>query len=320
MMWLLIWISGVSVAADGHWHPADLAPLSQQFMRLNEGAIGPFEDRSRKSNQMAAALDSYEASLDLLGVAVGSPERERLSAMRVQFGREQAQIEAFANTLVADVDETFLSAVDRALAQVEGTAQKCASEIPSGPQVPGMRPRMEPNPECTGDDLNATLAQMLDADAELLANVEEILSLEWPDVTLPSEPQAPIGDAADWTWVWPLFTQGTPNGLRRIEDEDATARLPFQAALENEPTEAELASLREQAKEVDAQTSSSRTALAAPIVAAADKSLLKAKRPTSWCANPPLLGGCNGNDVTTETVGFLLEDKKVAKALSKAGN
>lgn len=320
MLSLMIWICGVSVAADGHWHPSDLAPLSQQFLRLNEGALGPFEDRSRKSSQMATALDNYRSALDILGPLASDDERQRLSDLKTQFGRDQAKVEAFANTLVMDVDETFLSAVERALSKMEGEVQKCAKEIPAGTQVPGLRPRMEPNPDCTGADLNPALAKLLDEDPELLASVDDILSLKWPDVSIPTEPQAAVGTPADWSLVWPLFLKGTPRALRAISDADESARLPFQAALENDPSEEEMQRLLGEAQTLDTETSARRAELAAPILAAANKSLDKASQPVAWCANPKLLGGCTGNDVTSDIVNWLLEDKKVAKALDKAGN
>ena len=307
-------------AGDGFYHPNDLAPESAEFMRLNEQAMGPFEDRSRKSAEIGRALSLYRESLDLLGDLAPEAEYNRLDALEKQYNRERAVLEAFANTLVDDVDTTFLASLDRAKTAIGFKAMECEREIQVGPRVPGMRGRTEANPDCKGDDLNAALAKAMDADPKLQAAVAEIIALDWPTFGIGAEAQSAIGDGDGWIWVRPVFAKGAPQALRAIDDADEKARLPFQAALEDEPTAPQLKQLTEAANGVTQTTATSRATLAAPVLVVADKALAKLGESAAWCANPPSLGGCDGDNKTQDLVQKLVDDGKVSKTLTKAAS
>ncbi|NCG21725.1 MAG: hypothetical protein GWP91_22135 [Rhodobacterales bacterium] len=307
-------------AGDGFYHPNDLAPESAEFMRLNEQAMGPFEDRSRTSAEIGRSLALYRESLDLLGNLAPDDEYSRLDALEKQYNRERAVLETFANTLVDDVDTTFLAALDKAKTSLGVKAMECEREIQVGPQVPGMRGRTEPNPACKGDDLNASLAKAMDADPELQAVVAEIIALEWPTFGIDTEAQSAVGDGDGWIWIRPLFATGAPQALRAIDDADDNARLPFQAALEDEPTAPQLKQLTEAAEGVTQTTATSRANLAAPVLVVADKALAKMGASAAWCANPPSLGGCTGDNKTQDLVQKLVADGKVSKTLTKAAS
>ena len=315
---LALLMTPTALAADGFWHPNDLMSSSQAFGRLNEGAMAPFEERSRRTQELAQALNNYALALDLLGGAATDEQKTRLDDLEKQFNRDKAQLEAFASALIEDVDTVFYDGVERALAPLEGEYAMCEREIPTGPQVPGMRPRTEPNPECTGDDVNAKIVAALDRDAELKAAIDEIVALEWPNYAVDTTPQPAIGTAGAWIGVRPLFAKGAAAALKKIDYDDENARLPFQSAIEEGADKAELERLAKDAEKIEAKTAKRRADLAAPVLEAADKALDKWGESVGWCANPIGLGGCEGDNRTNDLIQRLLDDKRVSKSLSKA--
>lgn len=318
MTFLLALILCAPAQAGGFWHPMDVGAESEAFGRLTEGTMGPFEERSQVAAQTAQALVNYQLAIDLLGSRAPEGEQARLDALEKQFNRDKAVLEAFAGALIEDVDTTFRAAVDRALSEVEGEVVECEREIVSGPQVPGMRPRTEKNPDCTGDDLNARIAKALDQDAELSAAIDEILALQWPDFDIATETRPAAGPEGKWVAVRPLFVQGAPKALAQIDRDDENARLPFQSAIENNAEPAELKRLAKEAEAITEQTAARRAALAEPVLAASEKTLGKWGESVGWCANPVSLGGCSGDNATKDLVGKLLAEPRVEKSLRKA--
>ncbi|MEZ4241771.1 MAG: hypothetical protein R3F59_37605, partial [Myxococcota bacterium] len=193
--------------------------------------------------------------------------------------------------------------------------------VQGGRPMPGVPVHRAPNPDCHGQDLNATLAAVVDADTALADQLDEILGRAWPAVVLPKEAQAPVGGQARWIDVRDLFVAGARGALRRIDDRDDTARGKIEAAIEQGATVDELRALQPESERISAETAAARAALAAPVLAVAEARMAKkwgGEPATGWCANPPTLGGCTGDDATRDLVSRLLDDKKVAKALAAA--
>ncbi|MEQ1502080.1 MAG: hypothetical protein ABMB14_07605 [Myxococcota bacterium] len=314
-MW--VWLAtAVSAAPVGHWHPDDLAPISTRFASSSEKLQQPFEARSTAADQVAAALREYRESLDLLGDAAPAAERERLDQLEQEFQRQHAVLQAFADQLVGDYDAAFMAAVDRAV-KARGEVEQCPSTVRAGPSIPGIPPKVAPNPDCHGADLNASLASTVDTDPELGAALDEILGRPWPTVAVDRTPQAPIGGGARWLGVHDLVVAGARAELQDIEITDDQDRGEIDAAIESGATIDQLKLLEPKAKAIEARTAGARAALAAPVLAAANKTIAKkwASEPaTGWCANPRLLGGCTGDDAARDLVARLLDDKRVAKA------
>ena len=307
-----------SFAAAGYYHPADIAAASKTYSTAADQASAHYEEANRTAEALALAFTEYELSLDLLGAAAPAAERERLDTLRKTYNRERAQLESFASYMMEDFDSVFLGAMDRAVASHKG-AQECEAMVQKGPSMPGIRPRFEKNPDCTGEDLNALIADAMDRDATLAAAVKEILTVDWPGLTSGAEAMAPVGGGDRWVSVSALVKKGAPSALAMIDREDDSARTPLAAAIEEGATTEEKAALVSQARQITAATAAKRAAMAGPVLTAADAAAAKwAKKgepATGWCANPELLGGCSGTNATGELVPRLLADKKVGKAL-----
>lgn len=317
-MIVLFLLAGTALAA-GYYHPADVAAESQAYARASEHAGSRFEELSGTAEAVAAALREREEALDLLGDRIPEGARSRHAELERNYNRDFARLEKFANYMVEDFDGVFLAALERARQAVDPQAEECMARVPLGPSMPGIPQRYQDNPECTGENLNARLAGVMDADPILRAELDEILALEWPEIRVPAEPQPIIGDGSRYVRVLPLFQQGAGEALRAITRADDKARIPFQAAIEEGASKQELASLTTEAKAVTARTAAARAELAEPVLEAATSAMNKwAKKGepmTGWCANPPLLGGCQGMDKTIDLLPRLLADRKLSKAL-----
>lgn len=300
--------------AGGNYHPPEIAAKSKVYTKAAESAGQAFRDRSSDVEVMAAALVEYREALDLLGSRAPQAELDRLAAMQKQFNRDRAVLEAFANTMMQDFDDEFSAALSRSL---PADAVSCRSQIPTGPALPGIPSPMEENPDCTGENLNTSLAAKLDADAALSAAVTEIIALEWPTVRPEPVAQAPIGSAERWVSVQPWFRALIGSALKKVDAADESERLEFYAALENKPSPEQMKDMLGSARALTKRTASTRATLARPTLAAIDTwNAKKAKKNLdfSWCANPEILGGCTGTDATGEVGKVAATDKRVVKS------
>lgn len=302
----------------GHYHPEDIAPLSELFVSASEQLSGLSDARSRELQQLARALQHYREALDLLGDRAPLGELERLGDLEQDFHRQEATLQQFADVLVEDFSGAMIEAMEEA-ASAHGPAHRCLARIAEGPRVPGMPGRTKPNPECRGEDLNATIAAAMDANADLSAAVEEVLQRPWPEIEIASEPQAPIeatdAPAARWILVHDLMMAGAADALRDITRADDEARTEIEAALEQSTPDLE--ALKTRVAQIEDATTQRRADLALPLLdLAASRSLRwKGEPAIGWCANPRVLGACTGQDASADLVSRLLEDRKFAKAL-----
>lgn len=316
MLCTLIWSLTSLAQAGGFYHPDDIAGASAEMARASEGLTAGFDERAKDLRKVAVALQQYRVSLELLGTRAPQAEWDRLAALEKQYHREEAVLQAFADELITDFDTTMKGALDAALAAHPG-ATRCRAEIEvPGPRVPGMRARTKPNPDCEGENLNAALATAMDGNAELVADISEMLALEWPGVTLEESPQRAVGEGVvRWVNVRALATTVAPGQLKAIEREDDLMRLDIDAALEGE--EPDLERLKTRVAEIERATGAARAKLGGAILDTAARRLAKSGETTGWCANPAALGGCEGTNATGEVVPELGSDKKFGKWLAK---
>jgi hypothetical protein len=311
---MIPWFLSTVALAGGFYHPNDVAMASAQYARATDASATAFENAQDTSMQFAHGVNAYEASLDLLGSRAPASERKRHQRLSAEFNDSFAAMSDFATVLADDYDRVFTEAMDRAVAANAPDAVLCEGSIASGPALPGIRPRFEANPDCEGTDHNPTVVAAMDADPTLISDLDELIGRAWPPFRLPTDKQEAIGDGS-WIEVWAFFRTAAPDALAQIQHADDEARLPLEAALENG---ADPSSLVSSAVSITGQTADARAALAdATFQAAAKLSLQWAKsgESFSWCANPRVLGGCDGNDGTKTLGKKLVDHPKVARSL-----
>jgi len=313
---MLFFIATATASVTGHYHPEDIQVQSKVFVEAAERLSTVYDERSRSLRQFASALNEYREALDLLGSRASDVEQTRHGELLRAYAKEEAAIQFVADGVVEDFDSAMVAAMDRAISQL-GEVQRCKARLQTGPRLPGMPVREEPNPECEGRELNDDIAKAMDADAELKATVDAVLSRPWPSVTLEQAPQAPIGDdVTEWVLVHDLLVGGAQGALELIDDRDDAWRESIDEALESEG-ELDVDALRSQVRRIEQQTADARAALATPILAMAEERLAKKAKDANvgWCANPRAFGGCTGRDATRERLAMLLDDKRFTKSL-----
>ncbi|MEM6931660.1 MAG: hypothetical protein AAF602_32315, partial [Myxococcota bacterium] len=229
---MLFFIATVAAASvTGHYHPEDIMVRSKVFASASERLSGVFEERSRSLRQLALALVTYQESLDLLGARASEAERARLAELRRDYARQESEIQFVADGVVEDFDSAMGAAMERATKSF-GQTQRCRARLATGPRLPGMPVRDEPNPECRGRDLNNDIAKAMDTDDALSTAVDQVLGRDWPSVTIPEVPQAPLGGSVtEWIMVHDLLMAGAKSALKGLTNRDDEAREAIDAAL-----------------------------------------------------------------------------------------
>jgi hypothetical protein len=321
-MWIIILASVNAMATTSFYHPNDIAAASTEFARASEATSATFSDRASSANAIASALNSYEESLDILGDRAPASERSRQRELKQAFNREFAVLSAFASTMAEDFDNEFTVAMDRAIKVVAPDAIECLAMVPkTASALPGIDVPLQKNDKCIGQDVNATIAALMDKDPLLLAAINEIAALEWPKISLEATAQRAIGAQNGSIDVGKFFRQVFRRELNIIRENDEMARLPFQTAIEEGVSLEKLKSLELEAVQLTQKTAEKRAELSASVFTASELLMSKwAKKEgeaAGWCANPELLGGCEGADRTKEFLKRLVEEPKFIKALSQ---
>lgn len=315
----LLLLGGAAQAAEpaGHYHPVDVGMASRTFAVAQERAGTAFQDRQETLVALAAALRSLEEGLDLLGERAPEAGRARLVALRRTFEEDRGTLSAFAQQQLDGFDAAFQAAVGRALGAREATVCRTQAE-PQGPRMrPGFRAPADTK-ACPGTDLNASLAEAIDADATLRAELDALLGATWPAVRVDAQAVAPVGDGP-WLDVGRLLRAHARDALQAIDLADETARLDIQIALEEGVTDAEMPALVAQGRAITAATRDHKAAVADGVLAVVDDlAPKKAGGPVSWCWQPTLYGGCEGSALPAETREVLVGHRKVARALAEA--
>ncbi len=299
----------------GHYHPVDIAAASARFADAQEVAGRVFQERQAQAREMAAALTAYETALDLLGDRAAPAERERHTALRTTFGRQSYAVQAFAQAQLDAFDEAFQAALARALGA--RTAVLCeaapARGLRMGPM--GGAPKGEP---CQGPALNSELAAAMDRDPQLARAIAELVDAVWPAFTPDVAPQAPTGNATTYLIVDRWLAREGAAALRAIDVADEEARAPFAIAIENDAPLEERRALVEAARSLTARTAAARAAWAHPVLVAAETAASKAGTPLSWCAQPEVFGGCQGEALSESAAAALLANGRVQRAMRAA--
>lgn len=315
----LLLLAGAAQAAEpaGHYHPIDVGMASKTFAIAQERAGTAFQDRQDKLVALAAALRSLEEGLDLLGDRAPEDGRARLVALRRTFEEDRGTLSAFAQQQLDGFDAAFQSAVKRALRNRDAAVCRTQAE-PQGPRMrPGFRAPAEEK-ACPGTDLNSTLAETLDADATLRAELETLLGATWPSVRVDARAVEPVGDGP-WIDVARLFRAHTRPALQAIDLADESARLDIQIALEEGVTEEDMPALVAQGRAITAASRAHKAAVADGVLEVVDDlAPKKAGTSVSWCWQPALYGGCDGAELPAETREELVTHRRVARALAEA--
>ncbi len=297
-----------------HYSPDSVASHSATFARFAE-ALGP---RGEELDEQMAVAGSAIHELDLGVDLLGGRADEALRAWRLQqrklYAQHGLQAQSFSDWIQEASTEVFMAAMDIAIRDHDGALESCKAR--SGMAAITMGPMAGGGPQtCPGADVSADLAASMDANADLTGVVDQLLAEPWPEVKLGSAGQlvvpfvgvdgyvrvAVLAEALMGSRIEAL-EEGLDRDLSDLDRALGQGGVEAQAALE----EAEARRLRHEA---DLAREGQR------LLGAIEKPLGKKGLEVGLCANPPALGGCEGQDRTREVLEALRDDKKVLKAL-----
>lgn len=301
-------------APPAYYHPDAIAGASARFAEASK-AIGPaFERAEAEGQKYGAALTSLEVGVALLGGDAPKELTEWSDATRRSLTGQFLRVQKFSGLVQDDFSTVFSAAMERAVPAV--TRGYAAVEC----QSTGIAAMMRRNP-CVGTDLSPELARVIDADPALQKEVASILSLDWPVVTAESRAWAPVALTGTARWVRGSVV------ARALVEERLAARLdtferaldPLQEGLDARDPAAVTRAAAEKAKYLAGLGEEGR-ALRASMVAALQRAEKKGgPAQVGWCANPPALGGCVGEDATDAVLSVLRADKKLLAELGGGG-
>jgi hypothetical protein len=315
-LWSFLLCSAAFADEPGYYHPDFVGPHSQLFRKASAHVAERFgaieSEMARLSPHLmdldeGAALCAERAPDAFLGYAAD---------LRRESNGQTARIQAFVDTLVDDFEVTFGGAMERVLE--ESTAgfelSLCKAE--------GVHALLGRN-QCVGEDLAPRIGAAMDGDAELMADVEEILDLPWPSLAVEGRPQpvVPLTGIGSYLRLDAVTAALLTERIAQAKARHAVAMEAIEADLEEGETQAVRAAAMQKAEDYRLLYERDMAALGEEAFGAIQASLLKlqkkGKAPAAVgvCANPAALGGCGGEDVTDGVLPLLLEDKKLLKAL-----
>jgi hypothetical protein len=206
----------------------------------------------------------------------------------------------------------FEEAMGRAISEVaeEQTLVECSP--PSGMMSFG--PSRGQN-NCEGENMNAAIAARMDADQALQQAVRSILSVEWPlvDFTPKTLPSVPLREqeTPGYVRVGALSQAFLAEALSAIEAKLERQLVPIQAKLESGDESAKEAALGEAAQHRSAFNAEVAD-LGERLFTAMEAGLKK--HSVALCPNPPVFGGCPGDDQTEEVLQMLRDSRRFQRA------
>ncbi|MDP2308855.1 MAG: hypothetical protein Q8P18_22730 [Pseudomonadota bacterium] len=295
-------------AEVAHYHPNDVAKKSAVFAKVAD-TMGPaFEERQGRIAVLGTALAELELGVGLLGPAAPAEVRSWSTMTRRKVVGETLRLQRHVDLLQEDYGRVFGAAVGRALPTVgKGfDVKECGAT--------GVLAMMGKK-NCPGTDLNPKLGAALDADAALARELADIASVEWPMFEAPKAGQPVVALTGTTRWVSGGALAGALIGSHVAALQDGLES-QLDRMMPDEPTEEDVKKAQALKDAYLAALGNDGEVLRTALVAALARAEKKGgPAQVGWCANPALLGGCPGEDVTASVIATLQEDKKFTKAI-----
>lgn len=297
----------LALSAAGYYNPDKVASNSETFRRYAD-AVQPKAAEMEEGLAVASLqVQELDLGVNLLGKRASPELVAYRDALRKQYAHQGLEAQSFNDWFQDTSTSVFTQALDFAVEDLDDYEVKECAPAASG--IAGIAgPGMGGGPKCEGEDLSEQLAQTLDADPDLNGVVDQLLGESWPVVGLEGQ-----------TWD-PVALSGTGNYIRIAPLAEALladqlAALDAQLERDMRPLAMEMAD-----PSVAAKATRLRQAYEADVAALGDTlfdAIAKAAKDADLglCANPPSLGGCNGQDVSKDQLPVLAQHKKVLKAL-----
>lgn len=312
-------MSETALAANaGYYHPDDVAGASALFNQSAEWAGDAFGRAQDEVSRLGASLSSLELGVGLLGPDAPPALQAWATDTRATGLQRFLVVQGFVNQLQDDYTGAFEASLRRAL-----TGLGRSGVVVCQASAPRFGPGGGSSRACEGENLNATLAAAMDRDSTLKAALDEIQNRAWPDLSMPSTPQAVVPMTGDAAYIRAdalakaLWAARLDARTEALEDAQAAYEEQLDAG-DKEALAASEALKAAYLGELAADGVALREATTAALARAAKKG--RAPDRVGLCANPASLGGCPGEDVTDAALEVLRADKKLVRALDSHAN
>jgi hypothetical protein len=297
-------LAPLALAAEPAFWSADAVSGASALFARAQARDGEAYEKASSSLEHAKA---DVADLDLAVAWLGSPPELTAYAagLRRQLAGQFLRLQKHVDLLGADYSRVFGAAVERALPSV-GAGWQLTECAPRG--MAAMLGR--PGAGCPGRDLSPALAAAVDADLALKKEIDSILAVEWPSVTVAGDTRqaTPVTGEKRWVNAAKIARTLGAEALRDAETERDAAIEALDLEAEDEGERRDAIARAEVARR---QWASKLAGLGVADRARLKKALEKAAKKggpaeVGLCANPAGLGGCSGEDVTASVVGLLV--------------
>ena len=300
--------------AAAYYHPDDVASASTVFNAAAE-RLGPmFDEHQSQLTKVGVSLEELELGVALLGPACPEATRAWALETRKQVTAQFLLVQKHVDGIQDGYASVFGDALARALPKVPGgtTATQCHAKGPA------FGPTMGKSTSCSGDDLNAAIAKVIDADPVLQKAVADLNGAAWPELAVAPAPQpvVPITGDAKWMNLGAVAKALIPQALGAAKDSLEADLEGLREGLESRDPQA-LSAAQEKKDAYLAKLTASGTTLRA-LLDDAVRGKKKGTPSIGYCANPAGLGGCPGTEVTDAMIAELRADSKLTKAIDKA--
>lgn len=306
-------LGGAAQAAEaGHYHPDTVAAKSARFTEAAK-IMGPSFDAAQQSlTRLGRAVESLDGAMLLLGDRAPEALGEWAVSARKRLAGGYLSVQRHVDLVQEDFGQEFGGALARAVA-AEGAVyalKECGAT--------GIAAMMGGRSQCTGADRNAALSARLDADPALAAFTEELATIPWPTVEVPTRTAAPVPLTGSERWVaaealLDAYARGALSAraealedaldplLDRIEAGDAEAVSEGQAARDRYARAlAEDGAVLWQSMTITLDRAAKRGGPASVGV----------------CPVPVALGGCEGEDASKTVLEVLAADRRFQKSVA----
>jgi hypothetical protein len=313
----LLLLCSAQAEEPGFYHPDFVGPHSSLFQQASAHVAQRFEAVQAEMARVSPDLVSLDEGSVICAQRAGDDFASYAAELRLDSSGQAARVQAFVDTLVDDFELTFGGAMERVLADATAGYQV---ELCKAEGIHALMGRSQ----CEGTDLAPLIGGAMDGDQELREDVEEIMSLTWPEFHVEgrSQPVIPISGNGAYVQLDRLLAAFARADIASIQARHAEALEAVEADLEEGETQAVREAALQKAQDYRAIYDREMAELGEELFGLIEQSLLRQQKKgapaaVGVCANPVSFGGCPGEDVTELVLPLLQADKKLLKALER---